>query len=63
MTIPPVARPLGDALMPQGGSDRTVKATVPLVVSIDKPAFPATTRVHYFWFFGYVAKLPAAMSP
>ncbi len=34
-----------------------VKATVPLVVSIDKPAFPATTRVYYFWFFGYVVKL------
>ncbi len=34
-----------------------VSATAPLIVSIDVHPYP-TRRHYYFWFFGYVAKLP-----
>ena len=33
-------------------------ATAPLIVGIKRPEWQGATRHYYFWFFGYVAKLP-----
>ena len=42
-----------------GGADTS--APVPLIVVLDFEGwagYPMTKRYYYFWFFGYVAKLP-----